>query len=122
MRQRIHLVGRLTYRLLLGNANWSDNRVDLYIRRRAILLGIYRHFSNLFGNCCILGSILFFAGGFAGVSFDTILGSAHPSMDLSGLTDIGNGALVNWAGIMALAYGGYRSIRLYGKGVLSWGR
>ena len=26
-------------------------------------------------------------------------------MDLSGLTDIGNGALINWAGIMALAIG-----------------
>ena len=39
-------------------------------------------------------------------------------MDLSGLTDIGNGALVNWAGIMA-PFQGYRSIRLYGKGVLS---
>ncbi|HXG07086.1 MAG TPA: sodium:solute symporter family protein [Nitrososphaera sp.] len=49
---------------------------------------------------------LFFAGGFSGVSFDTILSNAPPGyLDLSGLTDMANGALVNWAGIMALAIG-----------------
>jgi Na+/proline symporter len=49
---------------------------------------------------------IFFAGGFSGVSFDTILGSTPPEyLDLSGLTDIGNGALINWAGIMALGLG-----------------
>ena len=97
----------------------------------AIIVLIYTYAGGLFSSAytdifqiylaivAFWAAFLFFAGGFAGVSFDTILGSAHPSMDLSGLTDIGNGALVNWAGIMALGYGGYRSIRLYGKGVLS---
>lgn len=51
-------------------------------------------------------TFIFFAGGFAGIDFGTILGNAPPSyLDLSGLTDMGNGALVNWAGIMALGLG-----------------
>jgi SSS family solute:Na+ symporter len=51
-------------------------------------------------------AFIFFAGGFSGVGFETILGYAPPQyLDLSGLTDMGNGALVNWAGIMALAIG-----------------
>ena len=51
-------------------------------------------------------AFIFFAGGFSGVDFGTILGNAPPShIDLSGLTDMGNGALINWAGIMALALG-----------------
>ena len=51
-------------------------------------------------------AFIFFAGGFAGIDFGTILGNAPPSyLDLSGLTDMGNGALVNWAGIMALGLG-----------------
>src|ERR687895_2024700 len=48
----------------------------------------------------------FFAAGFSGVDFGTILGNAPPGyLDLSGLFDIGNGALVNWGGILALALG-----------------
>src|ERR687891_2704430 len=51
-------------------------------------------------------AFIFFAGGFSGVDFGTILGNAPPGyLDLSGLTDMANGALVNWAGIMALALG-----------------
>lgn len=51
-------------------------------------------------------AFIFFAGGFSGVDFSTILGNASPSyLDLSGLTDMGNGALVNWAGILALGLG-----------------
>lgn len=51
-------------------------------------------------------AFLFFAAGFSGIDFGTILGSAPPGyLDLSGLTDIGNGALINWAGIMALGLG-----------------
>lgn len=51
-------------------------------------------------------AFIFFAGGFSGVDFGTILGSAPPEfLDLSGLTDIGNGALINWAGILALGLG-----------------
>ncbi|HET6641339.1 MAG TPA: sodium:solute symporter family protein [Nitrososphaeraceae archaeon] len=84
----------------------------------AIIVLIYTYAGGLFSSAytdifqiylaivAFWAAFLFFAGGFAGVSFDTILGSAPPEyLDLSGLTDIGNGALVNWAGIMALAIG-----------------
>lgn len=51
-------------------------------------------------------AFIFFAGGFSGIDFGTILGNAPPAyLDLSGLTDMGNGALVNWAGILALGLG-----------------
>ena len=51
-------------------------------------------------------AFIFFAGGFSGVDFGTILGNVPPSyLDLSGLNDMGNGALVNWAGILALGLG-----------------
>src|SRR5919197_2824518 len=51
-------------------------------------------------------AFIFFAGGFAGVDYSTILGNAPSGyLDLSGLTDIKNGALPNWAGIMALGLG-----------------
>jgi solute:Na+ symporter, SSS family len=51
-------------------------------------------------------AFIFFAAGAAGVDFSTILGSAPPGyLDLSGLTDMGNGALVNWASILALGLG-----------------
>jgi Na+/proline symporter len=51
-------------------------------------------------------AFIFFAGGFSGVSFDTILASAPPAfLDLSGLFDTANGALINWAGILALGLG-----------------
>ena len=51
-------------------------------------------------------AFIFFAGGFSGINFGTILGNAPPNyLDLSGLTDIKNGALPNWAGIMALGLG-----------------
>ena len=51
-------------------------------------------------------AFIFFAAGAAGVDFGIILGNAPPGyLDLSGLTDMGNGALVNWAGILALGLG-----------------
>ena len=84
----------------------------------AIIVLIYTYAGGLFSSAytdifqiylaivAFWAAFLFFVGGFAGVSFDTILGSAPPGyLDLSGLTDMGNGALVNWAGIMALALG-----------------
>jgi SSS family solute:Na+ symporter len=84
----------------------------------AVIVLIYTYAGGLFSSAytdifqiylaivAFWAAFLFFAGGFSGVSFDTILGSAPPGyLDLSGLTDIGNGALVNWAGIMALAIG-----------------
>jgi solute:Na+ symporter, SSS family len=84
----------------------------------AIIVLIYTYAGGLFSSAytdifqiylaivAFWAAFLFFAGGFTGVSFDTILGNAPPGyLDLSGLTDMGNGALVNWAGIMALALG-----------------
>jgi solute:Na+ symporter, SSS family len=51
-------------------------------------------------------AFIFFAAGAAGVDFGTILGNAPPGyLDLSGLTDVGNGALVNWGAILALGLG-----------------
>ena len=51
-------------------------------------------------------AFIFFAIGAAGIDFGTILGSTPPGyLDLSGLTDMGNGALVNWASILALGLG-----------------
>lgn len=49
---------------------------------------------------------LFFAGGFSGDSWDTIYNNAPPEfLDITGLTEIANGALINWAGILALGLG-----------------
>ncbi len=51
-------------------------------------------------------AFLFFALGYSGIDFGTILGSVPPSyLDLSGLTDMANGAMINWAGILALGIG-----------------
>jgi Na+/proline symporter len=84
----------------------------------AIIVLIYTYAGGLFSSAytdifqiylaiiAFWAGFIFFAGGFSGVDFGTILGKAPPSyLDLSGLTDIGNGALVNWAGIMALGLG-----------------
>ncbi|MBS3926941.1 MAG: sodium:solute symporter family protein [Nitrosarchaeum sp.] len=67
-------------------------------------------YTDLFQIYLAIGSFwaafLFFAGGFSGVSFDTILASAPPEfLDLSGLFDTANGALINWAGLLALGLG-----------------
>lgn len=49
---------------------------------------------------------LFFYGGYGPAPFDTMLGAAPPGyLDFSGLTDIGSGALINWAAIAALGLG-----------------
>jgi Na+/proline symporter len=49
---------------------------------------------------------LFFYGGYGPVDFATIIGATPPGyLDLSGLTDISNGALINWAAIAALGFG-----------------
>lgn len=51
-------------------------------------------------------AFLYFAFGFGGVDLGTILTATPESfLDLSGLTDPNNGALVNWAGIIALGLG-----------------
>src|SRR5919206_1306576 len=84
----------------------------------AIIVLIYTNAGGLFSSAytdifqiylaigAFWAAFIFFAGGFSGVSFGTILGSAPPQyLDLSGLTDMGNGALINWASIMALGLG-----------------
>ena len=49
---------------------------------------------------------LFFYGGYAGFDFATVIGATPPGyLDFSGLTDIANGALINWAAIAALGFG-----------------
>jgi Na+/proline symporter len=49
---------------------------------------------------------LFFYGGYAGFDFATVIGATPPGyLDFSGLTDISNGALINWAAIAALGFG-----------------
>lgn len=51
-------------------------------------------------------AFIFFVGGFSGIDFGIIIDTVPDGyLDFSGLTDIGNGALINWAGIMALALG-----------------
>lgn len=49
---------------------------------------------------------LFFYGGYAGFDFAAVIGATPPGyLDFSGLTDIANGALINWAAIAALGFG-----------------
>jgi SSS family solute:Na+ symporter len=84
----------------------------------AIIVLIYTYAGGLFSSAytdifqiylaigAFWAAFIFFAAGFSGVDFGTILGNAPPEyLDLSGLFDIGNGALVNWAGILALGLG-----------------
>jgi solute:Na+ symporter, SSS family len=84
----------------------------------AIIVLIYTYAGGLFSSAytdifqiylaigAFWAAFIFFAAGFSGVDFSTILGNAPPGyLDLSGLTDMGNGALINWAGILALGLG-----------------
>ena len=67
-------------------------------------------YTNIFQVYLAIGAFwaafIFVAGGYAGVDFGEVLAATPPEyLDLSGLFDMANGALVNWAGIMALAIG-----------------
>lgn len=67
-------------------------------------------YTNIFQVYLAIGAFwvafIFVAAGFTGVDFGEVLSSTPPEyIDLSGLYDLGNGALVNWAAIMALALG-----------------
>lgn len=67
-------------------------------------------YTNLFQVYLAIGAFwagfLFFAGGFSDVPWDIIYNNAPPEfMDLSGLYDIANGALINWGAILALGLG-----------------
>lgn len=67
-------------------------------------------YTNLFQVYLAIGAFwvgfLFFAGGFADAPWDVIYNNAPPEyLDLSGLYDIGNGALINWGAILALGLG-----------------
>ena len=66
--------------------------------------------TNLFQVYLAIGAFwagfIFFAGDFSAVPWDTIYNNAPPEfMDLSGLYDIANGALINWGAILALGLG-----------------
>jgi Na+/proline symporter len=67
-------------------------------------------YTNLFQVYLAIGSFwagfLFFYGNYADVPWDVIYNNAPPEfIDLSGLYDIANGALINWGAILALALG-----------------
>lgn len=67
-------------------------------------------YTNLFQVYLAIGAFwagfLFFAGGFSEVPWDVIYNSAPAGfLDLSGLFDIENGALINWAAMLSLALG-----------------
>ncbi|KAG2478415.1 MAG: putative Urea/sodium symporter [Nitrosopumilales archaeon] len=66
--------------------------------------------TNLFQVYLAIGAFwagfLFFVGGFSGTEWDTIINNAPPEfLDITGLTEVWNGALINWAGILALGLG-----------------
>jgi solute:Na+ symporter, SSS family len=84
----------------------------------AIIVLIYTYAGGLFSSAytdifqiylaigAFWAAFIFFAAGLSGVDFGIILGNAPPEfLDLSGLYDVANGALVNWGGILALALG-----------------
>ena len=67
-------------------------------------------YTNLFQVYLAIGSFwaafLFFLGGFADTPWDVIYNNAPAGfMDLSGLFDVANGALINWGAILALGLG-----------------
>lgn len=67
-------------------------------------------YTNLFQVYLAIGAFwagfLFFAGGFSGTPWETVIGSTPPEfLDMSGLFDVANGALINWGGFLALALG-----------------
>ncbi len=67
-------------------------------------------YTNLFQVYLAIGAFwvgfLFFAGGFSDAPWSVIYNNAPPEfLDLSGLFDIGNGALINWGAILALGLG-----------------
>lgn len=67
-------------------------------------------YTNLFQVYLAIGSFwaafLFFLGGYSEMPWDVIYSSAPPGfLDLSGLFDVANGALINWGAILALGLG-----------------
>ncbi len=67
-------------------------------------------YTNLFQVYLAIGAFwagfLFFAGNFADTPWDVIYNNAPPEfMDLSGLYDVANGALINWGAVLALGLG-----------------
>ena len=67
-------------------------------------------YTNIFQVYLAIGAFwaafIFVAAGYTGVDFGEVLSATPPEyLDLSGLYDVANGALINWAAIMALAVG-----------------
>ena len=93
------------------NYFWGILISSLVIVAYTIVGGLFASaYTNLFQVYLAIGSFwagfLFFAGGFADTPWDVIYNNAPPEfLDLSGLYDIANGALINWGGILALGLG-----------------
>jgi SSS family solute:Na+ symporter len=84
----------------------------------AIVVLIYTYAGGLFSSAytdifqiylaigAFIAAFLFFVWGFSGTPFNTILAAAPEGyLDLSGLTTLAGGGLVNWSGIINLALG-----------------
>lgn len=90
---------------------WGISISALVIVAYTIAGGLFASaYTNLFQVYLAIGSFwagfLFFYGNFADVPWDVIYNNAPPEfMDLSGLYDIANGALINWGAILALGLG-----------------
>jgi len=90
---------------------WGITISALVIVAYTIAGGLFASaWTNLFQVYLAIGAFwaafIFFAGDFSEVPWDTIYNNAPPEfMDLSGLYDIANGALINWAAILALGLG-----------------
>ena len=95
-----------THSTCLGDVDCFWCGIDIYICRRSIFICIYRYFSSLFNRRSFWAAFLYFAFGFSGVHLGAILTSAPTGyLDFSGLTDMKNGALTNWASILSLGLG-----------------
>jgi len=90
---------------------WGISISALVIVAYTIAGGLFASaYTNLFQVYLAIGSFwagfLFFYGNYADVPWDVIYNNAPPEfMDLSGLYDIANGALINWGAILALGLG-----------------
>ncbi len=90
---------------------WGVLLASLAVVAYTIAGGLFASaYTNLFQVYLAIGSFwaafLFFGGGFASVPWDVIYNNAPPEfLDLSGLYDVANGALINWGAIFALGLG-----------------
>ena len=90
---------------------WGITITALVIVAYTIAGGLFASaWTNLFQVYLAIGAFwaafIFFAGDFSEAPWDTIYNNAPPEfLDITGLTDSANGALINWAAILALGLG-----------------